>query len=202
MPFITEELYHALQQREEGESIMHASFNSPQEGEKSLSSEGIREAFENVKQIIAGIRTIRLQKNILQKDMLKLFVKGEYNSNYDEIIKKLCNVEEIFVDAQNPHSAEKSGGVSSFLVGTTEFSIPVEINVEEEIARMENEIVYLEGFLKSVNAKLSNEKFVANAKPEIVENERKKHSDAESKIKALRESIAGLKEMNINNSIN
>ncbi|MDR2385320.1 MAG: valine--tRNA ligase [Tannerella sp.] len=192
MPFITEELYHILQKREESESIM----NSQMTIDKTrMTNKKIISDFEQVKEIIAGIRTIHLQKNIPQKETIKLFVKGDYNATYDEIIRKLCNVEKILVDAQNvqaTHSSERLGRVS-YLVGTTEFSVSVEINVEEEIEKSEKEIAYLEGFLKSVQNKLGNEKFVANAKPEVIENERKKQSDTEMKITALKENIHQLK---------
>ena len=180
MPFITEELYHSLS--EKSESIMFAQTAI----DKNFNEKAINE-FEKAKEIITGIRNIRQQKNISPKEMLTLYVKGEYNADYDEVIKKLGNVSEIKITDEKPSNA------INYLVGTTEFSVPVEINADEEIEKMQTEISYLEGFLKSVSAKLSNEKFVANAKPEIVENERKKQADAESKIVSLRESINQLK---------
>jgi valyl-tRNA synthetase len=184
MPFITEELYHALEKREEGESIMNAKIHIQQKGNLDIF---ILVYFDECKEIIANIRNIRQQKNISPKDKLTLQIIGEHNELFDDVILKLANLKSIET------VTEKSAASVSFLVGTTEYFVPVEINVEEEIAKMQAEINYLEGFLKSVNAKLSNEKFVANAKPEIVEIERKKFVDAESKIQSLLEGIQSLK---------
>jgi valyl-tRNA synthetase len=180
MPFITEELYQTIQKREEGESIMNARITKTEED--AVNMETVNN-FEKIKEIIANIRTIRQQKNISPKETLKLFVKGDYNAGYDAVIKKLANVSEIVISDSKPANA------IGYLVGTTEFSVPVEINAAEETTKIKAEIAYLEGFRKSVNVKLSNEKFVANAKPEIVENERRKLSDAESKIQALAERL-------------
>jgi valyl-tRNA synthetase len=143
--------------------------------------------FAIAKEIITNIRSIRQQKNISPKEKLTLQILGEHNELFDDVIIKLANLEEI------ENVTEKSAASVSFLVGTTEYSVPVEINVEEEIAKMETEIKYLQGFRNSVQVKLSNEKFVSNAKPEVVENERKKLADAESKIKSLEEGINQLK---------
>ena len=147
------------------------------------------ESVEKTKEIIAGVRTIRLQKNIPNKESLILQVIGKHDKENDTLISKLCNLETI------EYVSEKLANAVAFRVGTTEYSIPMGdlVNIEEEIVKMEEEIVYLEGFLKSVMKKLSNERFVQNAKPEIVENERKKQADAENKIAALKESIAALK---------
>ena len=144
---------------------------------------------EQTKEIIAGIRTLRLQKNIPLKEQLELQVLGSHSSAFNSVIVKLGNLTEI-------HSvSEKASGSISFLVGTTEYAVPMAalINPEEEIKKMESEIVYYEGFIVSVMKKLGNEKFVANAKPEVVHAERKKLADAESKIASLRESIAALR---------
>ncbi|MDR1737459.1 MAG: class I tRNA ligase family protein, partial [Candidatus Symbiothrix sp.] len=186
MPFITEELYHALSDKDE--SIMFARMKN---GKWKMENVVVVD-FERTKEIITNIRNIRASKNISPKEKLTLQVSGDHNDKFDDVIKKLANV-----DIQGAPSNSPTGGESaavSFMVGTCEYAVPVGnlINVEEEIAKMEAEIKYLEGFLKSVNAKLSNEKFVANAKPEIVENERKKQADAESKIKSLQEGLAGL----------
>ena len=184
MPFITEELWQALEVRQPGESIMIQLMpKAKQVDEKLIAS------FEKVKEIIAGVRTIRLQKNIPNKETLSLQITGAHATDYDAVINKLCNLESIeVVDA-------KSANAVAFLIGTTEYAIPMGnlMNVEEEIKKMQDEINYLEGFLQSVMKKLGNERFVQNAKPEIVENERKKLDDAESKIASLKESIAGLK---------
>lgn len=184
MPFITEELWQALAERKAGESIMVSEMPK----EVSFSNDLI-DTFEKVKEVIAGVRTIRLQKNIPNKEELSLDVIGQYNTDFDTVISKMGNLTSINI------VAEKDPTSVSFLVGTTEFSVPLgnNIDIEAELKRLNDELKYLEGFLKSVAAKLSNEKFVANAKPEIVENERKKQADAESKIKTIKESIANLK---------
>lgn len=183
MPFITEELWQALAERKAGESIMVSEMSK----EVSFSNDLI-DTFEKVKEVIAGVRTIRLQKNIPNKEELSLDVIGQYNTDFDSVISKMGNLTSINI------VAEKDPTSVSFLVGTTEFSVPLgnNIDIEAELKRLNDELKYLEGFLKSVAAKLSNEKFVANAKPEIVENERKKQADAESKIKTIKESIANL----------
>ena len=184
MPFITEELWQAIEERKANESIMVALQPLAQQPNEQLISD-----FEKVKEIIAGIRSVRLQKNIPNKESLNLEISGDHNAQFDAVIGKLANLETI------NNVQEKSAGAVSFLVGTTEYAILLGnlINAEEEIAKMETEINYLQGFLKSVQAKLSNEKFVANAKPEVVEAERKKQADAESKIASLKEGIVALK---------
>lgn len=184
MPFITEELWQALENRKEGESLMIAQMPQVSPYDPSLISYS-----ETLKEIISGIRNIRLQKNLPNKDELNLEVTGEYNSSMNPMICKMANVSEIkVVEQKDPLAA-------SFLVGTTEFSIPLgnNIDIEAELKRLNDELTYMQGFLKSVSAKLSNEKFVQNAKAEIVENERKKKADAESKIQTIMESIANLK---------
>lgn len=184
MPFITEELWQALSERKEGESIMVASMPAAKAVDADLLS-----AFEKVKETISGIRTIRLQKNIANKDALDLEVLGEYNESYNAVISKMGNITEIKnVSEKNPHAI-------SFLIGTTEFAIPMgsNIDVDAEIEKLEAELVYLQGFLNSVMKKLGNEKFVANAKAEVVDAERKKQADAESKIKTIEETIQTLK---------
>jgi len=194
MPFITEELWQALEDRKEGESIMIQVQPKAVVADEKLITE-----FEYAKEIIAGIRTIRVQKNIPQKEKLSLYTNGEHNNQFDEIIIKLCNLEAInslSEGLQSPPTGDLGGSAfSSFLVGTTEFSIPMGslINTEEEIAKMEDEIKYFEGFIESVMKKLGNERFVANAKAEAVEAERKKKADAESKIASLKEGIEALK---------
>ncbi|MFV0420073.1 MAG: valine--tRNA ligase [Dysgonomonas sp.] len=188
MPFITEELWQALASRKEGESIMVSDMP------KNTRYDGVEIAmFEDVKDVIAGVRTIRLQKNIPNKDELFLEIVNKDNIQpattlYKSVISKMCNLSSI------EYVLEKDVTAASFLVGTTEYSIPLgnNIDIEAELKKLNDELIYHEGFLKSVTAKLSNEKFVANAKPEIVENERKKMADAESKIKTIKESIANL----------
>jgi valyl-tRNA synthetase len=194
MPFITEELYHAIFIRQKGESIMTAQCKLQF---KDIDNKILHD-FEKVKEIIAGIRTIRHQKNISPKEKLTLYAFGDYKfSDLDDIIMKSGNIEGIeFCEVKNKEIFEEDfNRCASFIVGTTEFAVPLGklINAEEEIAKIQEEIAYLEGFLRSVNAKLANEKFVANAKPEVVENERKKQADAELKIQTLKTGIANLK---------
>ncbi|MHB9054754.1 MAG: valine--tRNA ligase [Paludibacteraceae bacterium] len=184
MPFITEELWQALENRKTGESIMVQLIPSSKAVNEQLISD-----FEKIKEIIAGVRTVRLQKNIPNKEMLDLQIIGKHNAEYDTVITKLCNLSTI------ENVADKSANAIGFLIETTEYTIPLVnlINVEEEMKKMQDEIAYLEGFLQSVKKKLSNERFVQNAKPEIVETERKKQADAESKIASLKENITALK---------
>ncbi len=184
MPFITEELWQNLAPRAEGESIMVAQIPTP-----SAVNEDIIAQFEKCKELIAEVRTVRLQKNIPNKEQLELQVLGEQNNEFTSVIVKLCNLSAIST------VSEKAASSVSFLVGTTEYAIPMGdlINVEEEISKAEAEIKYLDGFLVSVEKKLSNERFMANAKPEIVQNELNKKADAESKIATLKETIKQLK---------
>ncbi len=184
MPFITEELWQALSERKEGESIMV----TPMPTAKAVDTD-LLSAFEKVKETISGIRTVRLQKNIPNKDFLELEILGEHNGAYNPVISKMGNITEIrTVSEKNPHAI-------SFLVGITEFAVPMgnNIDVDAEIEKLEAELVYLQGFLNSVMKKLGNEKFVANAKAEVVDAERKKQADAESKIKTIEETIRGLR---------
>ena len=184
MPFITEELWQNISERKTGESIMVTLQPKPGEYKEIILNE-----FETTKTIISAIRTIRLEKNIPNKEMLELQVLGEHNPAYDAALLKMANLSAI------QFSDEKAAGAASFMVGTTEYALLLGnlINADEEIAKMQAEIDYLQGFLKSVLVKLSNERFVANAKPQVVEAERKKQADAESKIKSLEESISALK---------
>jgi valyl-tRNA synthetase len=193
MPFITEELYQTLANSGESGSIMNESLAK---FEFTADDESFIKNFDTAKDIISNIRNVRASKQISPKEKLTLQVNGEHNTEYNAIIEKLANVAVEYLRPENEGGKHCTPTVAtSFMVGTTEYAIPLGnlINAEEEIAKMETEIKYLEGFLKSVGAKLSNEKFVANAKPEIVENERKKQADAESKIVSLKENIVGLK---------
>ena len=184
MPFITEELWQALSTRKDGESIMYAEWLK-----ESSVDEELLKAFDKTKEVVAGVRTIRLQRNIPNKDALSLEVIGNHDSELDAVIIKMCNLTSL------TSATSKDATSAAFLVGTTEYAVPLgdTIDIEAEIEKMETEIKYLEGFLISVDKKLSNERFVTNAKPEIVEVERNKKADAESKIKTLKENIAGLK---------
>lgn len=185
MPFITEELWQHIYDRKEGESIMIQTLNV-----SSTYDEGIIQLFEVVKEVIGGIRTIRLQKNIAQKEALSLEVVGESPiATFNAVITKLCNLSAIAT------VAAKAEGAASFMVGTTEYAVPLGnlIDAEEELKKLEADLKYQEGFLQSVMKKLSNEKFVSKAPANVIEMERKKQADAETKIAALKESIAALR---------
>ena len=187
MPFITEELWQNLYERKDGESIMIASLNSPKSEKDRTNIESILNNTAYLKQIITEIRAVRASKNIPQKERLTLFSPVALNA----LVDKLANIE--IVETQK--SKEESGNCSKFIVGTTEFAIPMDqfINVEEELKKLEADLAHQQGFLRGVMAKLSNERFVQNAKPEIVALEQKKKSDAESRIAALEEAIKALK---------
>ena len=185
MPFITEELWQQMYEREEGESLMVC----PLTINTYVDGETVRQ-FEVVKEVISNVRSIRLQKNIAQKETLELQVVGENPiAEFNPVIMKMCNLSAIdVVDT-------KTEGAASFMVGTTEYAVPLGnmIDVEAEIARMEAELKHKEGFLQGVMKKLGNEKFVNNAPAAVLELERKKQADAESIINSLKESIAALK---------
>ena len=185
MPFITEELWQHIYDRQLGESIMTQTLVKDMPYNETLIAQ-----FEAVKEVISGIRTIRLQKNIAQKEALALEVTGENPvAGFGSVIAKLCNLSEI------KQVETKSEGAAAFMVGTTEYAVPLGnlINVEEELKKLEADLKYQEGFLQSVMKKLSNEKFVSKAPANVIEMERKKQADAETKIAALKESIAALK---------
>ena len=183
MPFITEELWQALQERGTGESIM--TVLQPMSGERD---KDLLAGIEEAKQVIAGVRTIRLEKNIPNRDTLELQVIGKHDERYNSVITKMCNLSSF------TSIAEKEPGAAGFMVGTTEYSVPLaeKVDVAAELQKLKTELDYTEGFLLSVSRKLGNERFVQNANPEIVENERRKQADAESKIASLKENIAAL----------
>ena len=186
MPFITEELWQHLAERKEGESLMVSPMQPLAPADETLVAE-----FETVKEVISNLRSIRLQKNIAQKEALELQVVGENPVEaYAAVITKMCNLSAI----QSVES--KADGAASFMIGTTEYAVPLGnlIDVEAEIARMEAELKHKEGFLAGVMKKLNNEKFVNNAPAAVIELERKKQADAESIIRSLKESIAALKQ--------
>lgn len=187
MPFITEELWQHIYDRLPGESIMISPLHiaAPVEADRELISQ-----MEAVKEIVAAVRAVRNQKNIAPKEVLNLEVTGDnpYVA-FNAVICKMANIDMIKIVAQ------KTEGTASFMVGTTEYAVPLGnlVDVEAEIAKQEAELKHLEGFLAGVRKKLSNERFVANAPAAVVELERKKQADAESKIAALQESLAALK---------
>lgn len=187
MPFITEELWQHIYDRKDGESIMLDSLKLSQPNEKEIA---LINDIEHVKQIIAGVRMVRNQKNIAQKEQLELQIVGEnHYSSYDCIVKKMANLSAISI------VTEKDKTAATFMVGTFEYAVPIGsmIDISAEIAKQEAQLAHLEGFLQGVKKKLSNEKFVAHAPENVVALERKKQADSEEKIAALRESIAALK---------
>ena len=187
MPFITEELWQALYDRKDGESIMRECLilnGLTAEEEKLLAD------VEEVKQVVSGVRTVRAQKNIANKEKLTLqVVNAQLDGQYADAVIKMANLEAI-----TPVS-EKDSTASSFMVGMTEYAVPLGnmIDVDAEIEKLEAQLQHLEGFLQGVMKKLANERFVQNAPEQVVALERKKQADSEEKIAALRESIAALK---------
>ena len=184
MPFITEELWQHISDRSEGESIMYAQL--PKAG---VACEDAIKAMAEAKDIISGVRTVRLNKNIPNKNALKLQIVGKWTNPFKSVLVKIAHLDEITeVDAKDPAAV-------AFMVGTTEFAVPLgdNVDVEEEIKKLEAELDYTKGFLVSVEKKLGNANFVAHAPEAVVEGERKKQADAQSKIKTLEESIAALK---------
>ena len=195
MPFITEELYHSLNDQTDKGSIMFAQLLP--EYAPMINKYNSLSSFDAIKEIVTNIRNIRTLKNISPKEPLNLQVYGEMfdhdscsgaDTYYEQVVKKLANIETIEI------VSEKFTDTISFLVGTTEYAVPIgnQINVEEEIARMQVELKYQRGFLESVLKKLNNESFVSKAPEKVIEMERKKQADAESKIKSLQESISAL----------
>ena len=187
MPFITEELWQHIYDRKDGESIMREKLDipAPTTEEQKLAAD-----IEAVKQIIAGVRTVRNQKNIAQKEQLSLQVVGKNDFEaYNDVTLKMANLDKIEV------IAEKSADASSFMVGTDEFAVPLGdlIDVAAEIEKAEAQLKHLEGFLMGVRKKLNNENFVAHAPEKVVALERKKESDSVEKIAALKATIEELK---------
>ncbi len=187
MPFITEELWQHIYDRKDGESIMRDKLDvaAPTENDERLVAD-----VESVKLIVSGVRTVRNQKNIAPKEALTLQTIGENKYDaYTSVITKMANLSAINV------VTEKDTTSASFMVGTDEFAVPLGdmIDTEAEIAKLEAQLKHLEGFLVGIRKKLSNEKFVANAPEAVVAMERKKLSDSEEKIAAIKESLAALK---------
>ena len=187
MPFITEELWQHIYDRKDGESIMRDKLElpAPTEADNQVTAD-----FEQVKQIVSNVRTVRSSKNIAPKEKLALQAIGKNAFEpFNAAIIKMANLSDISI------VAEKDATASAFMIGTDEFAVPVGdmIDVEAEIQKMEAQLQHLEGFLAGVMKKLSNERFVQNAPEAVVALERKKQSDSEEKIAALKESIAALK---------
>ena len=187
MPFITEELWQALYERQAGESIMREKLElaAPTADEQQLADD-----IEQVKQVVSGVRMVRSQKNIAPKEALELQAVGQNRySRYNAAIVKMANLSAIDV------VTEKDATASAFMVGTDEFAVPLGnlIDIDAEIEKQEAQLKHLEGFLQGVMKKLANERFVQNAPEQVVAMERKKQHDSEEKIAALRESLAALK---------
>jgi valyl-tRNA synthetase len=186
MPFLTEEIWQLLAERTPDEALIVSTWPQMKAFDVQLITD-----FENTIEVISGIRTIRKDKNIPFKDTIELkVVNNDKTSTYfDAVVTKLGNITTL------EYVSEKVDGALSFRVKSNEYFIPIigNINVEEEIAKLNEELNYIKGFLKTVQVKLSNEKFVANAKAEIIENERKKEADALAKIETIEHSLAGLK---------
>ncbi len=182
MPFITEELWQHIAERRDGESIMYAPM--PEAG---TVDSAIASSIETAKEVITGVRAVRAQKNIAPKEALELRIIGDIDAVAKPVVAKLANLSAIEVNA------DKDAAAASFMVGTTEFNIPLAIDVAAEIARLEKEIAYLEGFKASVEKKLSNERFVNGAPEAVVNNERNKLADATSKIAALQTTLAAIR---------
>jgi valyl-tRNA synthetase len=187
MPFITEEIWQMLEERKDGESLMI----TPMPASKKFNKELVLR-FDTVKETISAVRTLRKKKNIPNKESLILCIKSDkdkYDMEFLSVIIRLCNLSEVrFIK-------EKEKGAASFMVNTTEFFIPVgdKLDVEGEMARIQEELDYYRGFLDSVMKKLDNERFVKNAPSSVLDLERKKKSDTESKIKSLKERLKELK---------
>ena len=162
---------------------MIASLHDEMNAEKSL-DDGILARVEEIKEIVAGVRNVRASKNIPPKEQLTLISPTQL----DALVSKLANCEVCV-------GGEKAAGSACFIVGTTEYAVPLDkfINVDDELKKLEADLAHQEGFLRGVMAKLNNERFVANAKPEVVELERKKKADAEQRIATLQANIAALK---------
>ncbi len=187
MPFITEEIWHLIAERSDKDCIIVAEWPKT----KNESADIIKH-FDVVMEVITNIRNIRKQKNISPKEKLQVFEKvnqGEIIKTYDSLIIKLCNLSSF------EYVTTKVDGAFSFVLKHAEYYVPLSQNIDiaAEKERLAKDLDYNKGFLKSVITKLANEKFVANAKPEMVENEKKKQADAEAKIKAIEEQLAGLK---------
>ena len=187
MPFITEELWHHIYERKDGESIMRATLklDALTDADRKLLTD-----IDVVKQVVAGVRAVRNERNIAQKNKLTLQTVGENHiAAYADVVTKMANLKAIEV------VAEKAADASAFLVGTDGYAVPLGdlIDVKAEIERQEKELQHLEGFLAGIKKKLSNENFVAHAPEAVVARERKKQSDSEEKIEALKASIAALK---------
>jgi len=185
MPFITEEIWQYFKERSEKEALVISTYPAQEKYDNLILDE-----FETIKEIISAVRNIRKQKNISFKESLELFVlkKDEVNADFYTLIKKMCNVSKV---EETPKKIEKA---LTFRVGSNEFFIPfdLQIDVEAETIKLNEELAYHKGFLASVQKKLSNERFVNNAPEQVIANERKKEADALAKIAMVEKSLASL----------
>ncbi|MGB5989034.1 MAG: valine--tRNA ligase [Marinifilaceae bacterium] len=183
MPFITEEIWQILTEGKNGESIMISILEKTSNIDDTIITE-----FETTQEIITNIRNIRKQKNIAFKDAIELLIKGDHDSKFDSVIAKLTNLSSM------SKTEEEQKAAMSFIVKSVEYYIPLgdNINIEEEIAKIKEELKYTEGFLNSVMKKLSNERFVNGAPAKVIEIEKNKQADAESKIVTLKERLENL----------
>ncbi|MGN1210879.1 MAG: valine--tRNA ligase [Candidatus Cryptobacteroides sp.] len=186
MPFITEELWQSMSPRQKGETIMLQRYPQAPEYDAAYA-----DGFSMACEAVAGIRNIRQQKNLSPKEALNLVVKGDFPMDMIPLVKKLANISEV----SRASDGEDLTTAARFTVGTVELFVPVSglVNAEEEIAKLEAELKYLESFLASVRKKLSNERFVANAPEQVVAVERKKESDSLAKIENIKASLEALK---------
>ncbi len=188
MPFITEEIWQLIMERKPAESLMVSLMPTPESYDKKL-----RRHFEEIKEVITSIRSIRNEKNIAQKEVLKLMVRSSKDSKYrkylEPVIIKLANLSDVALITEEPE------GAVSFIVKNVEYFVPVGSMVDagEELEKLEEELAYTQGFLLSVQKKMSNERFVQNAPAQVVEKEQQKMSDAEGKIAVLEAQIEKLK---------
>ena len=185
MPFTTEEIWHQISDRSTEEALIISRYPK-----RNAVNNTILNDFEIASEVISGIRTIRKEKNISFKEPIKLFVINniEASTSFDAVIKKMGNVLHL------EYISEKIGGALTFRVKSNEYFIPMEgsINVETEIAKLFDELTYTEGFLKSIQAKLNNERFMNNAPEKVVASEKQKEADALAKIATLKSSLSGL----------
>ena len=187
MPFITEEIWHLLRERKEGQSIMVARWP-----EKGSYDPALIERFDHTRETVTQVRAVRKERNIPMKEPLTLQVRAtveEYDLRFVPVLRKLANLSDVLFVEEKPENA------AAFIVGSTEYFLPIEekIDCEEEIRKLEADLQYARGFLDNVMKKLNNERFVAHAPAQVVEREKKKKADAEAKIRALEERLAALK---------
>lgn len=184
MPFITEEIWQLIETRKEGESLMVSTMPKSEGFKADLLSD-----FQLLMETISAVRNVRSDKNIANKEPLNLMVKGDFNEKYQPVLEKMANLSSV------KQVSEKQDGAASFIIKSTEFFIPLGelVDFEEEIAKVEEELKYTEGFLKGVMKKMSNERFVNNAPEAVVAKEKQKQADAEAKIQVLKERLNSLK---------